>query len=210
TNPTQSRDKKMKTINRGLAAVTLAGAASISGQAAADSVDRAAFQELFNEPVTTSATGAPQRATEAPVNMTIITQEDIQRSGATDIPGVLEGLANVDVMRSTRGQTDVAIRGYNGGMTPRLLVLVNGRQVYLDHYGMTNWDAIPVQLGEILQIEVVSGPNTALFGFNAVSGVVNIITYDALRDDIDEASVSVGTQSYAAASGIWTTRIGED
>lgn len=196
----------MTNINRGLAAVTLAGAASIAGQAAADTVDRAAFQELFNEPVTTSATGAPQRATEAPVNMTIITQEDILRSGATDIPGILERLANVDVMRSTRGQADVAIRGYNSGMTPRLLVLVNGRQVYLDHYGMTNWDAIPVQLGEIQQIEVVSGPNTALFGFNAVGGVVNIITFDPLRDDIDQASVSVGAPEYVAGSAVWTMR----
>lgn len=200
----------MKTINRGLAAVTLAGAASISGHAAADNVDRAAFQELFNEPVTTSATGAPQRATEAPVNMTIITQEDIQRSGATDIPGVLEGLANVDVMRSTRGQTDVAIRGYNAGMTPRLLVLVNGRQVYLDHYGMTNWDAIPVQLSEIQQIEVVSGPNTALFGFNAAGGVVNIITFDALRDDVDQVSVSAGTNGYAAGSAVWSMRAADN
>lgn len=200
----------MSNINRGLAAVTLAGVASISGHAAADNVDRAAFRELFNEPVTTSATGAPQRATEAPANMTILTQEDIRASGASDIPGVLERLANVDVMRSFRGQADVSIRGYNGYASPRLLVLVNGRQVYLDHYGMTNWDAIPVQLSEILQIEVVSGPNAALFGFNAVAGVVNIITYDALRDDIDEVSASVGTPGYAAASGVWTTRIGED
>ncbi|HYD89763.1 MAG TPA: TonB-dependent receptor [Vitreimonas sp.] len=200
----------MSNINLRLAAATLAGVASISGQAAADNVDRASFAELFNEPVTTSATGAPQRATEAPVNMTIITQDDIRASGATDIPGVLERLANVDVMRSFRGQTDVSIRGYNTQSSPRLLVLVNGRQVYLDHYGMTNWDAIPVQLGEILQIEVVSGPNTALFGFNAVSGVVNIITVDALRDDVDEASVSAGAPGYTSASGIWTTRLGED
>lgn len=182
------------------AAASLAGLAAVSGVAHADAVDYGALEELFNEPVTTSATGAPQRATEAPVNMVIITQDEIQGSGAIDIPGVLERYANVDVTRSAAGDADVSIRGYNGGYAPRLLVLVNGRQVYLDHYGMTNWNLIPVQMSEIRQIEVVSGPNTALFGFNAVAGVVNIITYDPLEDDVGSASVTVGEDDYRSGS----------
>jgi outer membrane receptor protein involved in Fe transport len=185
-------------------ATAAAGLAGFGAQAIAEPIDRGALEELFDEPVTLSATGAPQRANEAPVNMTIITQEDIRRSGAIDLPGVLERLANVDVMRDNRGMVDVTIRGYNSTLSPRLLVLLNGRQVYLDHYGMTNWSAIPVQLSEIRQIEVVSGPNTALFGFNAVAGVVNIITYDALRDDVDEFSATLGEPGYARASGVWT------
>lgn len=202
----------MTKINRGMAAVTLAGAAaaSLTSQANAGAVDYGALEALFNEPVTTSATGAPQRATEAPVNMTIITHDQIIQSGAIDIPGVLERLAHVDVMRSTNGQADVSIRGYNQFYSPRLLVLVNGRQVYLDHYGFTNWALIPVQFGEIRQIEVVSGPNTALFGFNAVAGVVNIITYDALKDDVDNASATTGDPTYNGASGVFTMRPAEN
>ena len=65
---------------------------------------------------------------------------------------------------------------------PRLLVLINGRQVYLDDYGRTAWQTLPVQIDEIRQIEVVKGPNSALFGFNAMGGVINIITFDPLAD----------------------------
>jgi outer membrane receptor for ferrienterochelin and colicins len=199
----------MKKLHAGLTAAC-AGAAAFAGAASAEPINRGALEALFDEPVTTSATGAPQRATEAPVNMNIISQEDIRRSGAIDLPGVLERLAKIDVMRSSAGQVDVAIRGYNTTFSPRLLVLLNGRQVYLDDYGRTNWGAIPVQLAEIRQIEVVSGPNTALFGFNAVAGVVNIITFDALQDDIDEASVRVGSPAYAGGSAIWTARLAKN
>ncbi|MEJ0058364.1 MAG: TonB-dependent receptor [Terricaulis sp.] len=191
-------------------AIVLAGAAGLAGQAGADTIDRSALEGLFDEPVTLSATGAPQRVTDAPVNMTIISQDDIRRSGAIDLPGVLERLANVDVMRTSAGQADVSIRGYNGTFSPRLLVLLNGRQVYLDEYGMTNWETIPVQLSEIRQIEVVSGPNTALFGFNAVAGVVNIITYEALSDDVDAVMVRAGSQNYAGGSAVWTGRVSND
>lgn len=191
-------------------AAALAGVAGVAGVASAQTADRGALEALFEEPVTLSATGAPQRITEAPVNMEIITQQDIRRSGAIDLPGVLERLAKIDAMRTSGGQADVSIRGYNSTLSPRLLVLLNGRQVYLDDYGRTNWDAIPVQLSEIRQIEVVSGPNTALFGFNAVAGVINIITYDALQDDIDEASVRVGAPRHAGGSAIWTMRPAEN
>jgi outer membrane receptor for ferrienterochelin and colicins len=199
-----------KNTVRGLTGVCAAALAiAFAGQAQGETFDRGALEDLFEEPVTTSATGAPQRATDAPVNMIIISQEEIRRSGAIDLPGVLERLANVDVMRTSRGQADVAIRGYNATLSPRLLVLLNGRQVYLDHYGTTNWDLIPVQMSEIRQIEVVTGPNTALFGFNAVGGVVNIITFDVLHDDIDEALVRVGTDGYASASAVLTGRLSE-
>jgi len=185
----------------------VAGAALSSPALAAGTVDYGAFEELFNEPVTTSATGAPQRATEVPVGMHIITQEQIQRSGAVDIPGVLEGLAVLDVDRPFRGAVDVSVRGYNTPHSPRLLVLLNGRQVYLDHFGKTNWDLIPVQLSEIRQIELVTGPNTALFGFNAVAGVINIITFDALNDDADAVDVTIGSKEYLGASAVITHRL---
>jgi len=184
-----------------------AGAALSSPALAAGTVDYGAFEELFQEPVTMSATGAPQRVTEVPVGMHILTQEDIRRSGAVDLPGVLEQLPVLDVDRRSRGQADVAVRGYNTPKSPRLLVLLNGRQVYLDHFGMTNWDLIPVQMSEIRQIEVVTGPNTALFGFNAVAGVINIITFDALNDDADAVDVTVGSKEFLGASAVITHKL---
>ena len=154
----------------------LTGVALYPATALAQAVDYQALQETVGEPVTTSVTGKPQRASELPASTVIITRDDIVRSPARDVPGLLKTYAGVDVNRWTAGQSDVAVRGGVQTYNARLLVLVDGRQVYLDHYGMTDWNLLGVQLEEIQQIELVRGPANALFGFNAASGVVNIIT----------------------------------
>ena len=141
--------------------------------------------------------------------MEIITQDDIRRSGATSIPDVLQFVTGVDVRHYGIADAEVGIRGYNQPYNPRLLVLVNGRQVYSDDFGHVAWPTIPVQLEEIRQIEVIKGPNSALYGFNAVSGVINIITYDPLRDSINTATLRGGTQGYESGSAVATARIGD-
>ena len=193
--------------------ILLAGAAASLALAAsaahAQSIDYGSLEQLFNEPVTTSATGSPQRSTEVPVDMTIISAADIKRSGASDLPTILSRVAGVDVLNFAAGQSDVGIRGYNQARSPRLLVLINGRQVYLDHFGYTDWTALPISLGEIRQIEVVRGPNSAIFGFNAVSGVVNIITFNPKFDDINMAEARVGTGESAGVSVVQTMHLGD-
>jgi len=156
--------------------VALVGIAVTPPAAFAQTIDYQALQDAVGEPVTTSVTGKPQRTSELPASTIIITQEDIARSPARDVPGLLKTYAGIDVNRWTAGQSDVAVRGGAQTYNARLLVLVDGRQVYLDHYGMTDWNLLGVQLDEIQQIELVRGPANALFGFNAASGVVNIIT----------------------------------
>ncbi len=176
----------------------------------AQAVDYRGMEQLFGEPVTTSATGQPQRASDVPANMEIITQDDIRRSGAASIPDVLQFVTGVTVERYGIADAEVGIRGYDQPYNPRLLVLVNGRQVYSDDYGHVSWPTIPVQLEEIRQIEVIKGPNSALYGFNAVSGVINIITYDPLRDPVNSATLRAGTQDYLGASAVGTGKIGDN
>ena len=175
----------------------------------AQSVDYAGFEELFGEPVTTSATGKPQRISEVPADMEIITADDIRRSGADNIPDILQFVAGISVRRYGFAAADVGIRGYNETSNPRLLVLLNGQQIYLDDLGRTQWYTLPVALEEIRQIEIVKGPNTALFGFNAVSGVINIITYDPSKESVNSATLRAGTQGYASLSAIGTGRIAD-
>jgi outer membrane receptor for ferrienterochelin and colicins len=175
----------------------------------AQAVDYGTLEQVFGEPITTSVTGKPQRASEVPGDITIITQDDIRRSGATDIPTILQFVTGVDVRRYSFGDAEVAIRGYDSPINPRLLVLVNGRQVYLDDYGSVAWNTIPVQLAEIRQIEVIKGPASALFGFNAASGVINIVTYDPLLDNVNTATVRGGTQGYGEGEAVATEHIGK-
>lgn len=174
----------------------------------AQSVDYGTFEQMFGEPITTSVTGKPQRASQVPGDLTIITQDDIRRSGADNIPDILQFVTGIDVRTYGFNDTEVAVRGYNQPLNPRLLVMVNGRQVYLDDYGYVAWNMIPVQLDEIRQIEVVKGPNSALFGFNAASGVINIITYDPLLDKVNTATVRGGTQGFGGGDGVATLHYG--
>ncbi|PHY14066.1 hypothetical protein CSW58_01705 [Caulobacter sp. B11] len=177
--------------------------------ASAQSIDYGAMEQLFNEPVTTSATGSPQRSTEAPVAMEIISAADIKRSGATDLPTLLSRVSGLDVLNAGGAAADISVRGYDRSMSPRLLVLINGRQVYLDHYGYTAWATLPVQLEEIRQIEVVKGPNSALFGFNAVGGVVNIITFNPKYDNVGSVTVRAGMGGHEEISAVKTFKLGD-
>ncbi|HEY6925219.1 MAG TPA: TonB-dependent receptor [Steroidobacteraceae bacterium] len=175
----------------------------------AQSIDYSSFERLFGEPVTMSATGSPQRVSDAPVTMDIITADQIRSSGAYDLPGVLRQVVGVDVLQWSNDHADVGIRGYNQSGSARVLVLIDGRQVYADYYGFTPWSALPVELSAIRQIEVIKGPNCALFGFNAVGGVINIITSNPLYDQINAISVATGTQGLIQGSAVGTARLGE-
>jgi outer membrane receptor for ferrienterochelin and colicins len=81
----------MMSTTRHLRTIVLTVACMLAARAAqAQSVDYGGLERVFGEPVTASVTGKPQRATDAPANVEIITQDDIRRSGATSIPDVLE------------------------------------------------------------------------------------------------------------------------
>jgi outer membrane receptor for ferrienterochelin and colicins len=194
---------------RPLASRTWLLALALSVPAAAQGLDHSALEELFGEPVTTSAIGKPQRASDVPAAMNIITAEQIRQSGANNIPTVLARYTSLDVQQYGPEDFSVSARGYGAPNTQRVLVLVNGRQVYLDAFGRTSWDNIPVQLSEIRQIEVVRGPNSALFGFNATAGVINIITFDPAHDRISNLVVRGGTGRYGEISGVATAPLGE-
>jgi iron complex outermembrane receptor protein len=187
----------------------LAGFATLAPAALrAQTIDYGTLEQMYGEPVTASATGKPQLASAVPADMVIITQDDIRRSGADNIPDILQFVTGLDVRHYSFGDAQVGIRGYNTGFNPRLLVLVDGRQVYLDYFGYVSWNTIPVQLDEIRQIEIVKGPASALFGFNAASGVINIITFDPLLDKVNTATVRGGTQGYGAGDAVATQHFG--
>jgi outer membrane receptor for ferrienterochelin and colicins len=174
----------------------------------AQSMDYGALEQLFKEPVTTSVDGSPERVSDVPATMEIITADEIRRSGAKDIPGVLRHVGAVDTLEWGNDNTDVSVRGYDQALAQRLLVLVDGRQVYADHYGYTPWITVPVELSQIRQIEIIKGPSSALFGFNAVGGVINIITYNPLYDEVNTTQFSAGTQDMTAGTLVATHKLG--
>lgn len=129
----------------------------------------------YEERVVTASRRA-QSSLEAPNATTVITAEDIRLSGATSLPELLRRVPGAEVMMLGPGSANLSLRGFNERVANKVLVLVDGRTEYQDFLGMTLWSSIPVELADIERIEVIRGPGSALYGANAMLGVVNIIT----------------------------------
>jgi outer membrane receptor for ferrienterochelin and colicin len=132
-------------------------------------------EEVFEETVVT-ASKAAQSPLDAPNSTSIITEQDIRLSGITKIPELLRRLAGVDIMETTGSQSEVSLRGFNQRLSNKVLVLVDGRSVYVDLVGATFWGTLSIAVEDIERIEVVRGPGSALYGADAFNGVINIIT----------------------------------
>lgn len=109
----------------------------------------------------------------------VIQREDILRSGARSVAEALRLAPGMDVAQISNSYHAVTARGFNGRYADKLQVLVDGRSVYWEMFSGVLWEAERVPLDDIERIEVIRGPAGALWGTNAVNGVVNIITRSA-------------------------------
>ncbi len=132
-------------------------------------------EAVFEEKVVT-ASRALQSPLDAPNSTSIITEQDIRMSGITKLPELLRRLAGVDIMETTGAQTEVSLRGFNQRLSNKVLVLVDGRSVYVDLIGATLWGTLSIGVEDVERIEVVRGPGSALYGADAFNGVINVIT----------------------------------
>ncbi|MBI4809225.1 MAG: TonB-dependent receptor [Nitrosomonadales bacterium] len=123
-----------------------------------------------------SASRKSQAVSNTAAAVFVISASDIKRSGALSIPEVLHLAPGVEVARLGNNKFAVSIRGFNGRMANKLLVLVDGRSIYSSLYGGVIWEAENLPLEEISRIEVIRGSAGLAWGSNAVNGVINIIT----------------------------------
>lgn len=148
---------------------------------------------LFTEvPTVSTVTRISQKSTESPFNIYVITSDDIRRMGAQNITDVLRRVPGVDVGVIDGFQSQVGMRGSNSFNSTKALILLNGRRVGVDIFGVTFWNLLPVAIEDIERIEVLRGPGTT-YGANALSGVVNIITKDSHTDPGGTVSSFGGT-----------------
>jgi len=129
----------------------------------------------------------------------VITQEQIRRSGATSIPEVLRLAPGVHVARISATEWAVNIRGLNNQFAENLLVLMDGRSVYTHVFSGVFWDVQDTVMEDIERIEVIRGPGAALWGSNAVNGVINIITKNAHETQGGEAVALAGSEEQIAS-----------
>ncbi|MGE0257093.1 MAG: TonB-dependent receptor plug domain-containing protein [Alphaproteobacteria bacterium] len=133
----------------------------------------------------------PLRQTAAAVH--VITNDDIRRSGATSVPEALRLAPGMQVSRVDSDHWAVGVRGFADQFSKGLLVLIDGRSVYTPLFAGMYWPAHDVVLEDVERIEVIRGPGGTIWGANAVSGVVNIITRAAADTQGASVSVTAGT-----------------
>jgi iron complex outermembrane receptor protein len=150
-------------------------AQAVDSQTVPGSLKQLSLEQLGDVEVTT-VSKQPQQLQRTPAAVFVITQEDIRRSGATNIPEALRMAPGVEVARIDADHWSVAIRGFAGQFSKSLLVLIDGRSVYTPLFDGVYWDVQNVMLEDIERIEVIRGPGGTIWGANAVNGVINIIT----------------------------------
>jgi iron complex outermembrane receptor protein len=149
---------------------------------------------MIEEETVSIAARYDQPISQAPSNVFVITDEDIRHSGAIDIPTLLRRIPGMEVMQMSGADFNVSVRGNNQPDASKLLVMVDGRVIYNDVQGTVNWRLLPVTLPEIKRIEVLKGPASAVWGFNAFDGVVNIITKSP--EELKGTTLQFGGGSY--------------
>lgn len=150
----------------------------IDGALSSTQLKKMSMEELMNIEVT-SVSKQPENLGEVASAIQVITQEDIRRSGATNVAEALKLASNLQVAQANSSQWAISARGFNNVLSNKLLVMIDGRTVYTPLYAGVFWDIQNVILEDIDRIEVISGPGGTMWGSNAVNGVINIITKSA-------------------------------
>tara|TARA_B100001123_G_scaffold19149_1_gene21379 strand:+ start:2773 stop:4941 length:2169 start_codon:yes stop_codon:yes gene_type:complete len=130
----------------------------------------------FEEQLVVTASRTEQELVNAPAAVSVISSETIQNSPATNVGELLRSVPGVNVAQISARDINLTSRGSTSTLSTSQLALVDGRSIYLDFFGLVMWDLVPTNPDEIKQIEVIRGPASAVWGANAMSGVVNVIT----------------------------------
>jgi iron complex outermembrane receptor protein len=185
-------------------AIALAPTYAAADVASVSDLSRLSIEELANVPVT-SASKSAESLSDAVAAIYVISHEEIRRSGATTLPEILRLAPNLEVAQVSGSGYAITARGFNGTTTTngagnKLLVLIDGRTVYTPLYGGVFWDLQNVLPEDIDHIEVISGPGAALWGANAVNGVINIITRNSGDTQGLSLSIDGGSLEYGASA----------
>lgn len=176
-----------------------------------DNVFNLSLEDLMNTPIV-SASKEKESSFDAPLTSCVITRAEINNMGATSIPDALRFCPAIIVREVANGSYDVSIRGGVDGLpsyqysnvNTTILAMIDNRPVFSAFQGGTFWQNLPVDLADVERIEVVYGPNAPMYGPNAVSGVINIIT----KKEASEKKTMAHANLQRGVSNIYSAYIG--
>jgi outer membrane receptor protein involved in Fe transport len=130
----------------------------------------------YEETVVVSGSRSEQKLADSPATMTVIGAQQIGNATSQNFAELLRSVPGLNLTQVSARDINVTSRAATGTLATGLLALLDGRSLYQDMFGFVMWDFLPVNLNEIKQVEVVRGPASAVWGANALYGVVNVIT----------------------------------
>ena len=165
--------------------VVLMAAMAASGQGASDTnatlsaLGDMDISHLLNVKVAIVSPNAPETIPQTPAAVSVVSANDIQRSGAQNYPEALRLVPGMEVGQLDSFQWAVSTRGFNDVFANKLLAMQDGRSIYTPLFSGVFWDVQGTLLADVDHIEVVRGPGATIWGANAMNGVINIITKSA-------------------------------
>lgn len=131
---------------------------------------------VYADTVVVTGTRAPEALRSAPVAMTVVRTPEIESTPAAHYGELLRSTPGVNTIELSARDIQISTRTATGRNARTTLALLDGRTMYQDYFGMVLWDLLPVSFDEVKQVEVLRGPGSALWGANALTGVINILT----------------------------------
>ena len=184
------------------AAIAAPGVAQPSS-AQLEELKRLSIEELAETDVT-SVSRRSERLADSAAAISVITSEDLRRLGVMTVPHALRLAGHLHVSQVSGAQYAISARGFAISTANKLLVLIDGRTVYSPVFAGTFWEVQDVVIADIDRIEVIRGPGGAVWGANAVNGVINIITKRAA----DTRGTFVNAAAGTSVLGPWAIRHG--
>jgi iron complex outermembrane receptor protein len=166
------------------------------------------LEELSNI-VITSVSRSAEPLSDAAAAVAVVTDDEIRRSGATSVPEALRLVPGLHVARLSSDRWVIGSRGFSSSNSEKLLVLSDTRSLYTPLFSGVNWDVQDYLLSDIDRIEIIRGPGAALWGSNAVNGVINITTKSAENTQGSYIQTILGTEERVAAAR-YGGKAGED
>ena len=182
----------------------------------------------MGETVVVSASKIETTLADASVTMSVVAPQTLATAPSQSFGDILRNVPGVNVIQTSARDVNLSMRQGTSTLATSTLVLLDGRSIYLDFFGLVLWDLIPSNPADIKQVEVVRGPASAVWGANALTGVVNILTKTPRENPSTTVNLSAGSfgtdggsregssDHYAFGAGIsfakaindkWSTRI---
>jgi outer membrane receptor protein involved in Fe transport len=148
---------------------------------------------VYEEQVVVSASKVEQQLVNAPATVSVVTADVIASTPATNYAELLRAVPGVNLAQTSARDFNITMRGAASTLATSTLALLDGRSLYVDFFGFVAWDLLPLNPSELKQIEVIRGPASAVWGANAMNGVVNFISKSPRELNSNSAIMTFGT-----------------